>query len=174
MTNTEFKKFLDATHYRPKDDHNFLRSWQNGAYPDGWDNEARHLGVDRGRARLCRLGRQTPAARVGVAVRGPVHRPASVSVGTIERGRAAASRSRTVAALSLADVGAFAKGASPFGIMDLEGSVSQWTDEYRDPYTRAAIVRVRRGLPSAGLDLVFPANLPAERAPEIFADVAGP
>ena len=39
--------------------------------------QARHLGVDRGRARLCRLGGQAPAARVGVAVRGPVHRPAS-------------------------------------------------------------------------------------------------
>ena len=28
VTNAEFKKFLDATHYRPKDDHNFLRDWE--------------------------------------------------------------------------------------------------------------------------------------------------
>lgn len=42
---------------------------------------------------------------------------------------------------ALSDVGGFAKDASPFGVMDLEGSVSQWTDEYRDRYTRAAIVR---------------------------------
>ena len=41
----------------------------------------------------------------------------------------------------LSDVDAFSKGASVFGVLDLTGNVSQWTDEYRDPYTRAAIVR---------------------------------
>ena len=40
-----------------------------------------------------------------------------------------------------ADVGSFAQGASPFGVLDLEGNVSQWTDEYRDEHTRAAILR---------------------------------
>jgi iron(II)-dependent oxidoreductase len=47
---------------------------------------------------------------------------------------------RTVAD-TLPDVDEFSKGASPFGVMDMEGSVSQWTDEYRDAYTRGAIVR---------------------------------
>jgi len=36
VTNAAFKKFLDATRYRPKDEHNFLRDWNNGTYPDGW------------------------------------------------------------------------------------------------------------------------------------------
>src|SRR5438046_10410831 len=39
------------------------------------------------------------------------------------------------------DVDAFPKGASPFGVFDLEGNISQWTDEYRDEHTRAAIIR---------------------------------
>ena len=42
VTNSEFKKFLDATHYQPADDHNFLRDWKDwktGTYPDGWDNK---------------------------------------------------------------------------------------------------------------------------------------
>ena len=39
MTNAEFKKFLDATHYHPKDDLNFLHDWKNGTYPDGWANK---------------------------------------------------------------------------------------------------------------------------------------
>ena len=36
VTNAEFKHFLDATHYQPSDDHNFLKDWQNGSYPEGW------------------------------------------------------------------------------------------------------------------------------------------
>jgi formylglycine-generating enzyme required for sulfatase activity len=41
----------------------------------------------------------------------------------------------------LSDVTAFPGGRSPFGVVDLVGNISQWTDEYRDPHTRAAIVR---------------------------------
>ncbi len=39
VTNAEFKKFLDATHYQPADSLNFLRDWKNGAYPQGWANK---------------------------------------------------------------------------------------------------------------------------------------
>src|ERR1035441_3088114 len=36
VTNAEFKKFLNASHYYPKDDLNFLRDWKDGNFPDGW------------------------------------------------------------------------------------------------------------------------------------------
>jgi len=39
VTNAEFKKFLDASHYHPKDDLNFLRDWKAGNYPKGWENK---------------------------------------------------------------------------------------------------------------------------------------
>jgi formylglycine-generating enzyme required for sulfatase activity len=39
------------------------------------------------------------------------------------------------------DVDAHPAGASPFGVLDLVGNVWQWTDEYQDEHTRAAIVR---------------------------------
>jgi formylglycine-generating enzyme required for sulfatase activity len=39
------------------------------------------------------------------------------------------------------DVDAFPKGASQFGIIDLVGNVWQWTDEYVDEHTRAALLR---------------------------------
>ena len=39
------------------------------------------------------------------------------------------------------EVGAHQAGASASGVMDLVGNVWQWTDEYRDDHTGAAILR---------------------------------
>jgi formylglycine-generating enzyme required for sulfatase activity len=44
VTNAEFKRFLDATHYQPADAHNFLRDWSHegdspGTFPSGWANK---------------------------------------------------------------------------------------------------------------------------------------
>jgi formylglycine-generating enzyme required for sulfatase activity len=39
------------------------------------------------------------------------------------------------------DVTAHPKDLSPFGIYDMVGNVWQWTDEYNDDHTRAAILR---------------------------------
>jgi formylglycine-generating enzyme required for sulfatase activity len=43
--------------------------------------------------------------------------------------------------LAASDVDAHPEGASPFGVMDMVGNVWQWTDEYTDEHTRAAILR---------------------------------
>jgi hypothetical protein len=53
VTNAEFNAFLDATHYHPKDDHNFLRDWKNGSYADGWD---KYLLMSPGRDRAGTIG----------------------------------------------------------------------------------------------------------------------
>jgi gamma-glutamyl hercynylcysteine S-oxide synthase len=39
VTNAEFKRFLDATHYQPADAHNFLKDWVSGTYPEGWTSK---------------------------------------------------------------------------------------------------------------------------------------
>ena len=39
------------------------------------------------------------------------------------------------------DVDAHPGGARPFGVVDMVGNVWQWTDEYVDEHTRAAILR---------------------------------
>jgi iron(II)-dependent oxidoreductase len=39
VTNAQFKSFLDASHYHPADDHNFLKDWTEGSFPAGWDRK---------------------------------------------------------------------------------------------------------------------------------------
>ena len=43
--------------------------------------------------------------------------------------------------LAASDVDAHPLGASPSGVMDMVGNVWQWTDEYVDEHTRAAILK---------------------------------
>ena len=68
-----------------------------------------------------------------------------------------------------ADVDAHPAGASPFGVMDLVGNVWQWTDEYVDEHTRAAILRGGSHY-RPRLDLVLPASAPPRPARQIPAD----
>jgi formylglycine-generating enzyme required for sulfatase activity len=55
-----------------------------------------------------------------------------------------------------ADVDAYPRGASPYGVLDLEGNVSEWTDEFADVHTRAAIIRGGASYRPAGSVWYFP------------------
>ena len=66
------------------------------------------------------------------------------------------------------DVDAYPKGASPFGVMDLVGNVWQWTDEYVDEHTRAAVVRGGSYYRPSGSNVVLSAEYavgPARQVP---------
>jgi len=141
VTNSEFKKFLDATHYHPNDDHNFLRDWQNGAFPEAWANKpVTWVSIEDARAYAAWAGKRLPhewewqyAAQSSDGRLYPWGNDWKPQVmPTTDRGHTRRAP---------ADVDAFPQGASSFGVLDLEGNISQWTDEYRDPHTRAAIVR---------------------------------
>jgi len=59
VTNSEFKKFLTPTRYKPADDLNFLKDWQGGAYPEGWANKpVTWVSIEDAR-RLRPMGRQS-------------------------------------------------------------------------------------------------------------------
>jgi formylglycine-generating enzyme required for sulfatase activity len=156
VTNAEFKKFLNLTHYHPRDDHNFLRAWKNDSYPEGWANKpVTWVSIEDARAyaawshkrlphewewqyaaqstsgRMYPWGNDWDPQALPPAISGPALRPP-------------------------ADVTAFPKGASPFGVLDLVGNVSQWTDEYRDPHTRAAIIRGGASYQPSGSIWYFP------------------
>jgi iron(II)-dependent oxidoreductase len=141
VTNAEFKKFLAATSYHPKDDHSFLRDWRNGSYPEGWDRKpVTWISIEDARAYARWAGKRLPhewewqfAAQ---STDGRLYPWGSEwnsqAVPPVDRGH-------TMHALT--NVDALPQGASPFGLLDLEGNVSQWTDEYRDQHTRASIIR---------------------------------
>ncbi len=141
VTNSEFAKFLSATGYRPQDDHNFLRDWKNGQYPQGWENKpVTWVSIEDARAYSAWAGKRLPhewewqyaaqSADGRIYPWGNDWNPKAMS--QPEHGR-------TISLLP--DVAEFPADASPFGLLDLIGNVSQWTDEYRDDHTRATIVR---------------------------------
>ena len=141
VTNAEFKKFLDATHYHPKDDLNFLRDWKDGSYPSGWENRpVTWVSLEDARGYATWAGKRLPhewewqyAAQGGddrTYPWGNEWDPGAVP---------APEKSRTMRGADPVD--AHPKGASPFGVMDMVGNVWQWTDEFVDEHTRAAVVR---------------------------------
>jgi gamma-glutamyl hercynylcysteine S-oxide synthase len=156
VTNAEFKKFLDATSYHPKDDHNFLRDWKNGSYPDGWEKKpVTWVAIEDARAYAKWAGKRLPhewewqfaaqSADGRLYPWGKDWNPQFVPVP--DRGRSMRSP---------ADVDAFPQAASPLGALDMVGNVSQWTDEFRDSHTRAAIVRGGASYQPTGSIWYFP------------------
>ena len=142
VTNAQFKKFLDATHYHPVDDLNFLRDWKNGTYPQGWDKKpVTWVSLEDARAYAAWAGKRLPhewewqyAAQGGDEDRiypwGNTWE--ATNVPTPVKGRTLTSPD---------DVDAHPSGASPFGTVDMVGNVWQWTDEYIDEHTRGGILR---------------------------------
>jgi iron(II)-dependent oxidoreductase len=141
VTNADFKKFMDATHYHPKDDLNFLRDWKDGVYPSGWENKpVTWVSQQDARAYTAWAGKRLPHewewqyAAQGTDLRlypwGNEWDPAALPI---------PDQSRNMRGPDAVD--AHSEGASPFGVMDLVGNVWQWTEEFVDEHTRAAIVR---------------------------------
>ena len=64
VTNAQFRAFLDASGWRPRDPHNFLRHWRNGAPPPGWDNKpVTWVSIEDARAYAQWAGRALPNDR---------------------------------------------------------------------------------------------------------------
>jgi len=141
VSNARFKQFLDATHYAPADGHNFLKDWINGSYPPGWANKpVTWVSLEDARAYAAWAGKRLPHEwewqYAGQGQDGRVYPWGNdwiaARVPTPDTGRAMAAA---------ADVTDHPQGGSPFGVRDMVGNVWQWTDEYRDAHTRAAILK---------------------------------
>ena len=141
VTNAEFKKFMDASHYRPKDDLNFLRDWQNGTYPVGSDRKpVTWVSLEDARAYAAWAGKRLPhewewqyAAQSNDGRLYPWGNTwDATAVPSPDKGRTLRGPD---------PVDAHPKAASPFGVEDLVGNVWQWTDEFADEHTRGGILR---------------------------------
>ena len=140
VTNLQFKKFMDATHYQPKDAHNFLKYWSNGAYPKGWDNKpVTYVSIEDARAYAKWAGKRLPHEwewqYAAQGMDGRLYPSGNQSDSTV-----IPPPDKNRAMREPYDVTAY-KEQSPFGVRDLIGNVWQWTDEYTDDHTRAAILR---------------------------------
>ncbi len=140
VTNAQFQTFVKASHYKPADSQNFLKDWKNGQFPAGWaDKPVTWVSLEDARAYAAWAGKRLPHewewqyAAQGTDGRlypwGPTWDDSQVTTPDKER------------TLTPPDAVTASHGISPFGVRDLVGNVWQWTDEYTDTHTRAAILR---------------------------------
>ncbi|GAA4306330.1 formylglycine-generating enzyme family protein [Compostibacter hankyongensis] len=156
VTNKQFKAFMNATGYHPADDHNFLKDWKNGTYPAGWaDKPVTWVSLDDARAYAAWAGKRLPHEwEWQYAAQGTDNRryPWGNVKDTTRIPPPAHGRDMRPPTA----VDAYPAGASPFGVMDMTGNVWQWTDEYTDEHTRAAVLKGGGYYRSAGSNWYFP------------------
>ena len=143
VTNAQFKNFLDATHYAPRDNGNFLRDWKGGTYPEGWGNRpVTWVSMEDTRAYAKWAGKRLPHEwEWQLAAQGADWRayPWGNNAPARDVETPIPDQGRTMRGPDSVD--AHPAGASPYGVMDMVGNVWQWTDEFVDEHTRAAVVR---------------------------------
>jgi iron(II)-dependent oxidoreductase len=142
VTNAAFAAFLQASGYAPADAHNFLRDWNGSATPPaGWERKpVTWVDLSDARAFCSFHGKRLPNewewqyAAQGSDGRqypwGPARDDSRIPPPLVSRVRGAPM-----------DVGSFANGSSPFGLLDALGLVWQWTNAFADAHTASAVLR---------------------------------
>ena len=156
VTNSQFKAFIDATRYHPQEGANFLKDWVNGTYPEGWaDRPVTWVALEDARAYAAWAGKRLPNEwewqYAAQGVDGRVY-----PWGNDWRAEAVTEPNKGRSLVPPMPVGGHLQGASPFGVLDLVGSVWQWTNEFQDEHTRAAILRGGSSYQPQGAIWYFP------------------
>jgi gamma-glutamyl hercynylcysteine S-oxide synthase len=148
VTNTQFKAFLSATHYKPADTVNFLKHWSHGAIPKGMEQyPVVYISYEDARAYATWAKRRLPtetewqyAAQTPSLNEWPWKQQTPVT-----RKQEVVTETLTVTAIEGIDstlcnlgsgllypVGSYPAGVNPYGLYDLVGCVWQLTnDVYR-------------------------------------------
>ena len=159
VTNSEFARFLQGAHYSPQDTHHFLADWpdwKNGIYPEGSsERPVTWISLEDARAYAQWAGKRLPHEwEWQYAAQGTDSRLYPWGNDWDSNAVPAPEKGRT---RRLPDVaGSFPSGASPFGVLDLVGNIWQWTDEFTDSHTRAAVLRGGSSYQPQGSEWYFP------------------
>ncbi|KWS05117.1 serine/threonine kinase [Lysobacter capsici AZ78] len=141
VTNAQYHRFVQASGYAPRDAHNYLRDWVDGAPRAGWENRpVTWIAIEDARAYAQWAGKRLPREwEWQYAAQGGDGRRYPWGNDWREDAVPAPNRGRRLRAPD--EVDAHPAGASIFGVLDLVGNVWQWTDEYHDEHTRGAVLR---------------------------------
>lgn len=141
VTNAEFKRFLDRTKYHPNDDHNFLKHWKDGGFPDGWGNKpVVWVSIEDARAYAAWAGKRLPHEwEWQLAAQGSDGR--QYPWGDKWRDDVVPKPDQGRSMRPPDDVETHPLGNTAGGLADTVGLVWQWTDEYSDEHTRAAVLK---------------------------------
>jgi gamma-glutamyl hercynylcysteine S-oxide synthase len=145
VTNSEFKKFLDATHYKPIDTTNFLKDWKNNSIQKGEENfPVTYVSWEDAKAYADWAGKRLPseiewqyAAQTSQLNEWPWKQTKPVS-----RKEEVVTETLTVTSIvgidpvhansgdgKLYAVEKYKQGVNPFGLFDLSGCVWQLTND---------------------------------------------
>ena len=148
VTNYDFKKFLDATEYKPTDTANFLKHWKNKMIPKGQENfPVIYVSYEDAQAYAAWAGKRLPtelewqyAAQTSTGNEWPWKQAKPVT-----RKETYVTETLTVKSIegidpkhcnlgdgSLYPVGKFTKGINPYGLYDLVGCVWQLTNDVHE------------------------------------------
>jgi len=141
VTNKQFKQFIDATKYHPRDDHNFLKDWRNGSFQSGWEEKpVAWVSIEDARAYAAWAGKRLPHEweweYAGQGIDNRLY-PWGNKMDSLRIPK----RDNSRVMYGPCNVNSFPDGISPFGALDMVGNVWQWTDEYTDLHTRSAILK---------------------------------
>ena len=140
VTNRDFKRFLDATGYRPADTVNFLRHWINGKIPQGEEKfPVVQVSYEDARAYASWAGKRLPTE---IEWQYAAQTPALNEWPWPQKDGAASTSRCNMGDGKPYPVGKYRKGVNPYGLYDLVGSVWQLTnDEYRSGSYRYIILK---------------------------------
>lgn len=158
VTNKEFKKFMDATHYQPSDKLNFLKNWKDGNYPAGEENfPVVYVSYEDAKAYAAWAGKRLPTevewqytAQTSRLNEWPWKQKKPVTwktetitnTLTVMKPQGLDSNLCNLGNGSLYPVGKYKRGANPYGLQDLVGCVWQLTnDEYQSDSYRYIMMK---------------------------------